>query len=335
MIKLTTIIPLFNGEKYIINCLECVTRQGLEPNEHEIIVVDDGSSDNGPALVRKFKEGYPNVILISKENGGVSSARNVGIDNASGEYIHFMDADDRLIDDSYSYLLKEGGGASIIQFGSITVDNRIKTEEVINQYNENPVWTHFGSTNDYINAHGSLIFVWGCLYKHTLLKEVRFRPYRISEDVLFNIDLLCKFQKISFSVTSKIVYKYILHRGSAMTQSSKSHLREAIYNMYEVWDVVEQKKKFYPVFDKYFEVIQNNLQRQSITRILSGTFSLSEFNKMISEGYKKRIYPLKVLNTKSDKVIDLLVRCPIIIWMLSPMYRYLFLPFIKPFIKRN
>ena len=109
MIKLTTIIPLYNGEKYIMGCLECQTRQGLVSSEHEIIVVNDGSKDNGPQQVRDFQKQHPNVILLDKENGGVSSARNLGIENAHGEYVHFMDADDILIDGAYAQLLNGGG----------------------------------------------------------------------------------------------------------------------------------------------------------------------------------------------------------------------------------
>ena len=91
---LSYIIPLYNCGAYIGAFLNSVLAQGLEADEYEVIVVNDGSTDDGGEIVAQYCREHSNFQLIEKENGGVSSARNRGIDEARGEYIYFMDADD-------------------------------------------------------------------------------------------------------------------------------------------------------------------------------------------------------------------------------------------------
>ena len=86
----SVVIPLYNKEKFIERCLNSVMGQSFK--NFEVIVVDDGSTDKGAELVAKK---YPNVKLIRKKNGGVSSARNVGITYATKNYVAFLDADDK------------------------------------------------------------------------------------------------------------------------------------------------------------------------------------------------------------------------------------------------
>lgn len=92
--KLTIIIPVYNAEKYINECLESVLEN--ENNSFEIIIINDGSSDNSVKIIRKFMEKNANIMLINNENHGVSYSRNVGISKAKGDYIMFVDADDKL-----------------------------------------------------------------------------------------------------------------------------------------------------------------------------------------------------------------------------------------------
>lgn len=91
---LSVIIPMYNCGEAITRCLD-----SIDYPDTEIVVVDDGSVDNGADVVTAYAQNHPNVRLIRKENGGVSSARNIGIENATGKYIIFIDADDYLVRD--------------------------------------------------------------------------------------------------------------------------------------------------------------------------------------------------------------------------------------------
>lgn len=93
MIKLSIIVPVYNVEQYVYKCINSLLQQNVSLNEYEIIVVDDGSSDHSISIIREYFQ-VDNLRIIVKENGGLSSARNKGLEYAVGEYLWFVDSDD-------------------------------------------------------------------------------------------------------------------------------------------------------------------------------------------------------------------------------------------------
>lgn len=102
-LKLSIIVPAYNVEKYIVNCLESVLQQQTS-FEYEIIVVNDGSTDATPALLENYRE-YPNIQILNQNNQGLSAARNAGIACSKGEYLCFVDSDDELTPGSLECLV--------------------------------------------------------------------------------------------------------------------------------------------------------------------------------------------------------------------------------------
>lgn len=96
MRKLSFIIPMYNCERYIASCLDSILKSGLQEGTFEIIVVNDGSSDGGPAIAQEYAGRYGNVRYLTQENQGQSVARNYGLREAESEYIWFIDGDDKL-----------------------------------------------------------------------------------------------------------------------------------------------------------------------------------------------------------------------------------------------
>lgn len=96
MLKLSVIVPVYNVSKYLAKCLDSLLAQDLKPEEYEIIVVNDGSTDNSGEIATEYADKYSNIILINQENQGLSGARNSGIKVVQGKYIQFMDSDDFL-----------------------------------------------------------------------------------------------------------------------------------------------------------------------------------------------------------------------------------------------
>ena len=111
--KFSIIIPAFNVESYIHECINSIINQEIDFNDYEIIIVDDGSTDNSANIAKEFVNNHPTVKYFYKNNGGLSSARNYGIKKASGDYIIFLDSDDfwagqnnlQLINKIWIYLL--------------------------------------------------------------------------------------------------------------------------------------------------------------------------------------------------------------------------------------
>lgn len=92
--KLSIIVPVYNVEDYISQCLESCLHQDVLSSDFEIIVVNDGSPDGSINIIREYERAYNNIIVINKENGGLSSARNAGLQVAKGDYVWFVDSDD-------------------------------------------------------------------------------------------------------------------------------------------------------------------------------------------------------------------------------------------------
>ena len=116
MVKVSVIMPMYNQEKYIVECLSSVVRQTLK--EIEIIVVNDGSTDGSMALVRGFAEKDPRIVVIDKPNSGYGHSMNVGIRRATGEYIGIVETDDYVEEDMFKDLYeaaKSYGDADIVK----------------------------------------------------------------------------------------------------------------------------------------------------------------------------------------------------------------------------
>lgn len=130
MIRLSVIIPVYNVEDYVAKCLDSLISPAAEAlsrgekPDYEIIAVNDGSTDSSPAIVQDYVNRYPQFIrLITTENMGQGHARNVGIDEAQGEYLYFIDSDDYLAPDAMSELLNAlDGDYDILIFDSIAVN---------------------------------------------------------------------------------------------------------------------------------------------------------------------------------------------------------------------
>lgn len=105
--KISIIVPIYNVEKYLRNCLVSCFNQDLCPDEFEVVLVNDGSTDNSPIIAEEYYSRYKNCKYISQKNGGLSSARNAGIRVAEGDYIWFVDSDDWIQENCLNEILKD------------------------------------------------------------------------------------------------------------------------------------------------------------------------------------------------------------------------------------
>ena len=104
---ISIIIPAYNSGRYLDECLESLFRQDIDVSEYEIIIVNDGSTDNTPEITRKWSSCHRNIRVISQENQGLSQARNAGIDIAEGDFIMFVDSDDIIADNTLGRIISE------------------------------------------------------------------------------------------------------------------------------------------------------------------------------------------------------------------------------------
>lgn len=217
------IVPVYNVAEFIDACLKSLISQSYDCTE--IIVIDDGSTDSSLAICNTFKETTPNLRIIHKSNGGVSSARNIGIENAKGDWITFVDGDD-LINSSFiknlMEPLKQSNIIDFVQAGCVSFDS-ITGESWLEQVYD----PYMGDNkNDLLSKVRGLVF--SKLFKRRLLidNKIRFNEnVRLGEDMLFTLEYLRYVNKYAF--VSETGYMYRRHSGSA-TKNLKGNYVELL-----------------------------------------------------------------------------------------------------------
>lgn len=208
----SVIVPVYNTAQYLPDMVRSVLAQ--THRDLEIILIDDGSTDTSGLILDSFAAGDPRVRVIHKENGGVSSARNVGLDAAKGDYITFADSDDTLEPDLYETLLR------LIETYHVQIAhcsyNRIKDGKVIPVGNTGEIFVQSRTEALRELTCGSL-FMGGCcnkLYARALFDDVRFdTSLKLSEDELVNVQVFSKVDAIVYQDVCK--YNYLDSTTSA------------------------------------------------------------------------------------------------------------------------
>ena len=210
-IFLSFIIPAYNSEKYIESCINSILK--LKKMNIEIIIIDDGSTDNTLNVCNKYNK-YNYLHIISIRNQGVSNARNIGIENACGKFITFVDSDDALIPSEYlkmfNLLVEKYYDYDIIEFSYQLIDgDGIKISQII--FNEQSL-----SSNQLLQQSLKNIntkdFCWNKIYSSKLIKSVKFQNFKCSEDYLFNIE--CCLKSAKKKILPLVCYNYRQHGGS-------------------------------------------------------------------------------------------------------------------------
>lgn len=192
-ILVSIIVPMYNAELYIDDIVPCLQNQSLK--EIEIILVNDGSTDNTRSIQKKYAAIDSRIKLVDQKNGGLSEARNAGIAVANGEYIWFVDADDFVFPEAAETMYKEVAGRDFLICGFTRAIDR---KEALNAKQQKTVSMR-NTANNLEEMKKEMPFatwigtVWRCLYKHSVVEEfnLKFRFSRLShEDTLWNYEFL-------------------------------------------------------------------------------------------------------------------------------------------------
>lgn len=279
---ISIIVPVYNVESYLSRCLDSILVQTL--TNFEIIAVDDGSPDNCGKILDEYSHKDKRIKVIHKENGGVSSARNVGLDAATGEYIGFVDPDDYIEYDMYEFLYNEAksGDFDIVQCNYAQVD---RDENVTYRLD------HIES-REYTDANALVCAffnndirscAWNKLFRHEVVEGVRFLPeLRIAEDKLFVHDCLKNAKRLK--ITDKYCYYYVVSNSSVI----HSKISEKLFDNLKVLDIL------YEIY-KNNEYVLKGFQEHSAELILDVTFKV-----LASHSFKEKLPELikRVLDLK-------------------------------------
>lgn len=207
--ELSIIVPVYNVEQYLEKCIKSLVNQTLDNLSYEIIIVNDGSPDNSQEIIDKYSSKYSNIVALKKENGGLSDARNYGLDHAKGEYVAFVDSDDYVDVHMYKTMLNK---AKERKFDMVVCDFK----EI---YSDHEVQGTSRVKKDLLNSNevraAMLDFypcAWNKIYKRELFANIRYKKGVWFEDV----ECLYRLLPIvnSVGVVKKTFYYYLQRSGS-------------------------------------------------------------------------------------------------------------------------
>lgn len=223
MKKLSIIIPVYNVEKYLERCLNQISCQLVQ--DIEVILIDDGSPDGCGEICQRYADRYDEIKYVSQENGGVSKARNRGIDIAVGEYITFIDPDDTISETYIERILNE-----IKMHPDLLI---LKYQKIIGeQIEDGPynIWDEGVCELTYLKKAIGYLFlneVWNKVFRTELIKnnQIRFTEgMKIAEDICFVLDYVDCIENAI--VAEGIYYNYWSNEGSAIRIPKPEHLKD-------------------------------------------------------------------------------------------------------------
>ena len=323
---ISIIVPIYNAEQYLEKCVDSIINQTY--TNLEIILVDDGSPDNCGAICDEYAKKDSRIKVIHKPNGGLSSARNAGLDLAKGDYLTFIDSDDYVESDMVSSVVNtiQNGEVEIVLIREKQVNLKGETTKIVGDI---PTDTTFYKDKDFLielvlgkQINGAC----DKFYKKALVNHLRFEEGRHhGEDMLFNVQYLDCVKKVGY--VDSIKYSYVANEDSVTHASFNSHSVDSLYFKDKVYKIVKEK---YPNYSgvlarrcfvarlTLLRLIFNSLQKKNQKALIN------EVNRYLKDNYKQ----VKKHLSKKEKTEYLLYR------FLRPAY-FIYLKIVKSYKNRK
>lgn len=325
------IIPLYNGAEFIETCLNSIVNQDVTPiDQFEVIVINDGSTDNSPVIVDEFSKKHQTVRLINQSNQGVGAARNKGVEEANGEYIFFVDADDSLINGGMSKILGKAFQTNkdfdVIKFDRHFVLQR-NSKNIPSSMSCN-IYFH-GKVKDFVLRHGIVPFVTSYIFKRDFIKDYEFNKFKIGEDLCFMMTLFDKTDAKIIAFDSKL-YLYNCWNGSTVHRMTREGTNFFVNNYMDIYKSVneglflsqyshDERKKITVSLINYF----------TLTRILATPYGLKELNTLMDKCKDTKIFDFYGFNGKLYGTLRFLAKHGHLMWFASQLYRLIYIPYFK------
>ena len=296
---ISVIIPVYNAEKYLEQCLNSIKNQTYK--NFEVIIVNDGSKDNTDSICKKFAQSDSRFRYFSKENGGVSSARNFGLDNANGHYITFIDGDDWVEHNHLEILIKsiteKNSDIAICSYKEF--DNNIDTYYTIVYTKQEKNLLNFEKMNrdDFLTIFPKLMSINVCfnnavakLFRKELVNNLRFdTSIKYGEDLDFYFSLYLNVESISY--VDELTYVYRIHGDSTTSNFNQEHAEQEFFIFKKMYDVALEIG--IPTVNYV-----NKLQRLINLRndFIENKELLAEYKQFLTDAREIQTYPQKLIS---------------------------------------
>ncbi len=291
---ISVVIPIFNEEEYLERCINSILVQTYK--NLEIILVNDGSTDKSGQICDNYAQKDPRIKVIHKKNGGLSSARNKGIDISNGEFLSFLDSDDwvtnKYIETLYSLIKEHNAEISVVNFEKIyeTNQNFSSNETVIKTFNKYQALRAL--TDDYYHI---LVTSTAKLYERSLFNKIRFPLNKIHEDEFVAHHLYYMANNVVVS-TEKHMY-YWQHAnsimGSGYNTSHRLHALEAIYDRKMCLEKLNMSKPIANVNKLLFSILRDIYTNDPSTSLIDVKQELEFMKKELDNNKYDFTFTLK------------------------------------------
>ena len=317
--KISILIPVYDGEATIGRAVRSVLEQNY-PNL-EIIVVNDGSTDGTAAALDALAKEHPSVLPVHQQNGGVSRARNTGLDRASGDYIMFLDADDELAPE----VLRKTMDVALVHDADIVAGTCLRIRPDGTSFlsdmpiAEDPtLWQGEEALCASLRDHPSTYAVWGKLYRREAIGEKRFvEGKKLHEDSFFLFEILQG--ELKMVVTKLPIVRYHLTQSSASRAAFSDKFLDMLYFAQRKLEIIENNYPHLIPLGKNVLVKANMALLKTMWSAKGGSYKKLEkqCQKTIRENGKYFIPAIKV-----DKILFLFIRLRLF-WLYKWIYRLL------------
>ncbi|MBS9462198.1 glycosyltransferase [Flagellimonas sp. 389] len=250
---LSIVIPVYNVSAYVEKCIRSCFDQSVGSEEFEVIVVDDGGTDNSLQICKGLLNDFPSMKIISQKNKGLSGARNTGLNHAKGNYVWFVDSDDWISSNCLKDIFHKlrSNSLDILWLGHDVIYNDKVTRQYIPTALEKPI---YGETLfiDYLN---NLFYIWKFIYKRSFLEENQLFFYEgiLYEDLEFTPRALLKAKHCD--TLPKAYYHYLMREGSIINSISTKNVEDRFLILNALHELKNEKN----VSNKYKETLEKTI----------------------------------------------------------------------------
>lgn len=287
--KISIIIAVYNIQDYIIPCLEsCASQQDVTNDDYEVIIVNDGATDNSPRLIAEFISDKPSFRMVTRPNGGLSVARNTGLSVANGDYVWFVDGDDAIAPNAVSSLLSKirlfNSDAIICNFYTFDDDGIIDKS----QFNTFLPCSGKEIHNKYLRVLPMM--AWLTIYRTNNLIEngLYFLPGILHEDKEFSIRAHHCMKSIN-QIDDALYYYRISRKGSIMSEIRKDNTKSLVSEI----KIIDSFSVFFKNEDTTFvRMIMGICATTFFIRRYDAAFMLNEITSGLLKKNRLRLYKL-------------------------------------------
>ncbi len=311
---LSFVIPLYNAERFITVALDSIYQNSLDKDEYEVVVIDDGSKDDGAEVVKDYARKHHNLRLIQQPNRGASAARNMGIEAAQGDYIWFVDADDRInpkILDTIYQIYQEKPDTEMFGFNHFDWSEEGEVPKV--RYPKRVSLDGLG-----LMRSGPYLYLWNRIFRRTAIGDIRFpEGTRNTEDWYFDLMVFSRLKHVEcipecgYYYNSSNPYSTLRNRSR---ESLKKNAEDSQLMHRLIWEEIQKIEQ-----PEMKQVLQRSLNYNVMAHLWSifvGHFSVRDIKSAITSYKEMGLYPIKKIGRKNPDRFLLVANRP---WLLYPI----------------